>query len=127
VACGTGKALREAGKRGLDGVVSQEAVVARHALALLVGLAMHNAGQLLEQHKELSGLISTAASFYESSGMMSWLSPRENVPQVQHTQNGPACASLDLWASFTPLVNDKMKLDKIFNGVGDFYRVGDWE
>lgn len=63
-----GKAQRDAASHGLDGIVSQEPVAARHALALLVGLARHNAIQLLEQHKELASLASGAASSYESSG-----------------------------------------------------------
>lgn len=54
----------------MDGILSQEPVVARHALALLVGLARHNATQLLEQHKELASLVNGAAVSYESSGMV---------------------------------------------------------
>lgn len=42
--------------------------MARHALALLVGLTRHNATQLLEQHKELASLVNGAAASYESSG-----------------------------------------------------------
>lgn len=63
-----GKALRDASQRGLDGVVSQEATVARHALALLVGLATHNTAQLLEQHSDLPSLVSATANFYDTSG-----------------------------------------------------------
>ncbi len=68
-----GKSQRDAASRGLDGIVSQEPVAARHALALLVGLARHNAIQLLEQHKELASLVNGAASSYESSGTVYFL------------------------------------------------------
>lgn len=66
-----GKALRDASTRGMDGIVSQEPTVARHAMALLVGLARHSGPQLLEQHKELASLVNGAAAAYESSGTVS--------------------------------------------------------
>lgn len=55
----------------MDGIVSQEPTVARHAMALLVGLARHSGPQLLEQHKELASLVNGAAAAYESSGTVS--------------------------------------------------------
>ena len=66
-----GKALRDASTRGMDGIVSQEPTVARHAMALLVGLARQSGPQLLEQHKELANLVNGAAAAYESSGTVS--------------------------------------------------------
>ena len=48
-----GKALKEAATRGYDGVASTEPVVARHALALLLTQARHDAPRLLEAHPDL--------------------------------------------------------------------------
>lgn len=74
-----GKALRDASTRGMDGIVSQEPTVARHAMALLVGLARHSGPQLLEQHKELASLVNGAAAAYESSGMVTLKSLQQVV------------------------------------------------
>ena len=63
-----GKALREASSKGMDGILSQEPTVARHALALALHLAQHNAPQLLESQKDLATVVAATCGVYESSG-----------------------------------------------------------
>jgi hypothetical protein len=63
-----GKALRDASSKGMDGILSQEPTVARHALALALHLAQHNAPQLLDSQKDLATVIAATCVAYESSG-----------------------------------------------------------
>ena len=63
-----GKALREAATKGMDGILSQEPTAARHALALAVHLAQHNAPQLLDAQKDLTTVVAATCSMYEASG-----------------------------------------------------------
>ncbi|KAK9919131.1 hypothetical protein WJX75_009619 [Coccomyxa subellipsoidea] len=92
-----GKALRDASTRGMDGIISQEPVVARHALALLVGLTRHNATQLLEQHKELASLVNGAAASYESSGLVVGSDSKKTSPSKLQAL-GPSINIMDKWA-----------------------------
>ncbi len=66
-----GKALREVATKGMDGILSQEPTVARHALALALHLAQHNAPQLLESQKDLTTVVAATCSMYEASGEQS--------------------------------------------------------
>ncbi len=52
----------------MDGILSQEPTVARHALALALHLAQHNAPQLLESQKDLMSVVAATCSMYEASG-----------------------------------------------------------
>ena len=63
-----GKALRDAATKGMDGILSQEPTVARHALALALYLAQHNAPQLLDAQKDLATVVAATCSTYEASG-----------------------------------------------------------
>ena len=65
---GAGKALREAATKGMDGILSQEPTAARHALALALHLAQHNAPQLLQAQKDLATVVAATCSVYEASG-----------------------------------------------------------
>ena len=63
-----GKALREVCSKSMDGILSQEATVARHALALACHLAQHNAPQLLDAHSDLATVVAATCGIYEASG-----------------------------------------------------------
>ena len=54
----------------MDGILSQEPTVARHALALALHLAQHNAPQLLESQKDLTTVVAATCSMYEASGKL---------------------------------------------------------
>ncbi|CAL8471398.1 g10940 [Coccomyxa elongata] len=92
-----GKALRDASTRGMDGIVSQEPTVARHAMALLVGLARHGGAQLLEQHKELASLVNGAAAAYESSGLVVGSDSKKSSPSKLQAL-GASINIMDKWA-----------------------------
>ena len=63
-----GKALREVCSKSMDGILSQEATVARHSLALACHLAQHNAPQLLDAHSDLATVVAATCGIYEASG-----------------------------------------------------------
>lgn len=52
----------------MDGILSQEPTVARHALALALHLAQHNSPQLLEAQKDLTTVVAATCGVYEASG-----------------------------------------------------------
>ena len=52
----------------MDGILSQEPTVARHALAVALHLAQHNAPQLLDTQKDLATVVAATCGMYEASG-----------------------------------------------------------
>ena len=60
--------MREIATKGMDGILSQEPTVARHALAVALHLAQHNAPQLLDTQKDLATVVAATCGMYEVSG-----------------------------------------------------------
>ena len=84
----------------MDGILSQEPTVARHALALALHLAQHNGPQLLESQKDLATVVAATCGVYESSGQQrihscTLVNP---PPALQQDLGTPVCCYLQhIW------------------------------
>ena len=89
-----GKALRDICSKSMDGILSQEATLARHTLALACHLAQHNAPQLLDAHSDLATVVAATCGVYEASGELAHIDNSAPWMLNVHVQRLPG-----LWVS----------------------------